>query len=129
MINELVQFLNSQDIESHYLNDEHTVLGFSTQGANFMFSYDASNDPTYISMIIPNIDRIPNPTPDILGKLFRLTASYKVGKVTIEKEENVWLIADCFVYSRSNLEALVGRLISVLLDMLNDYRQNFNENR
>lgn len=125
MIQAFRNHLANRNIESRFINDEHSLLTFDIGAIHYLFSYDRESDPTYIRVMIPNIAKIDAGNSEDVLPLFQLAQTYKVGKCLIESGQ-LWMSADTFIYSHENLNLVFDRLISVLSDMYNDYRRSHN---
>lgn len=124
MIQTFQNYLTNRGITPNVLDQAQTLLSFQQNDINFLFSYRRNQDPTYIRVMIPNIGILDtNNAQDIL-RLCQLTSEYKVGKFIIEDNNQIWIVAEAFLYIQSDHVRLFDRLISVLTDMLNEYRSN-----
>lgn len=123
MLSLFQSFLDRRNINAKFVDEEHTALQFYLYGINYVFVYRANEDPTYIRILVPNVEAVGGQNENDICKLYNLTNSYKVGKAYIFNEQ-VWFCADSFVYNRDNVDLLFDRLISVLKDMFNQYRTN-----
>lgn len=85
------------------------------------------SDPYYFSLILPNIYEFTQAEDlKIRETMDDMTRRYKVAKYYI-RNENVWLAAEQFVYSRDNINALFDRLLGLLEEAYNDFNKKIRE--
>ena len=90
-----------------------------------MVNHDS--DPYYFSLILPNIYEFTQAEDlKIRETMDDMTRRYKVAKYYI-RNENVWLAAEQFVYSRDNINALFDRLLGLLEEAYNDFNKKIRE--
>ena len=122
MIQTFQNYLTNRGISSSFLDQTQTLLSFQQNDINFLFSYRRNQDPTYVRLMIPNIGTLDvNNSQEIL-RLCQLTSQYKVGKFIIEENNQIWIVAEAFLYIQADHARLFDRLLSVLIDMFNEYR-------
>ena len=122
MIQTFQNYLTNRGISSSFLDQTQTLLSFQQNDINFLFSYRRNQDPTYVRLMIPNIGTLDvNNSQEIL-RLCQLTSQYKVGKFIIEENNQIWIVAEAFLYIQADHARLLDRLLSVLIDMFNEYR-------
>lgn len=122
MIQTFQNYLTNRGISSSFLDQTQTLLSFQQNDINFLFSYRINQDPTYVRLMIPNIGTLDvNNSQEIL-RLCQLTSQYKVGKFIIEENNQIWIVAEAFLYIQADHARLFDRLLSVLVDMFNEYR-------
>ncbi|MBR1447252.1 MAG: hypothetical protein IJ588_00705 [Prevotella sp.] len=113
----LDEYLEENGIRAQIDGNEVT---FSVNQLNFLFR-SFPDDPFFIQMFLPKIeDYEVKERRDIIADINR---RFKVAKI-VEIDERPWIVADCFVYSKENGHALIGRLIKLLTDVINEYREN-----
>ena len=76
--------------------------------------------------MIPNIGTLDENNSQEILRLCQLTSQYKVGKFIIEENNQIWIVAEAFLYIQADHTRLFDRLLSVLIDMFNEYRSITN---
>lgn len=115
MKQKLIDYLDKLGISQHTSND---LVTFSMNQLNFVCKF-MPDDPCYIRIMLPRIDnRDVKELRDVIADINR---SFKVARI-VEIEDKPWIIADSFVYSNENVEILIGRLIRLLTDVIQNYR-------
>ena len=76
--------------------------------------------PYYFRLSLPNVDS--EMTNDIQRIAMELNAQYKVAKVIEMPDHHVWIIAEAFVYSFDKIEALFSRMVFLLSNVIDEYR-------
>lgn len=122
MIQTFQNYLTNRGITSTFLDQAQTLLSFQQNDINFLFSYQRNQDPTYVRIMIPNIGILDTDNNQEIIRIFQLTSEYKVGKFILEEDNQIWIVAEAFLYIQSDHVRLFDRLLSVLTDMLNEYR-------
>lgn len=128
MLRTFQNFLDKNNIQSSFLDNNRTMIEFSIDGLHFLFIYIASEDPYYIRIVLPNAGQINGQDNDEIKMLYDISTSYKVGKAYVYNGQ-VWFSTEAFVYNREGLEMLFQRMISVLKDMFYFYRTHYDENK
>ena len=77
MIRAFQLFLDKNNIASSFINDERTMLRFKVFDLNYIFSYDETEDPSYIRFIVPNAGDIDIKDAKSVRMLYNLTTSFK----------------------------------------------------
>ncbi|MBQ8462495.1 MAG: hypothetical protein IJ544_00050 [Prevotella sp.] len=104
------------------MRDDNDVV-FSVNGLYFLFR-SFPDDPFFFRMFLPKIeDHDVKERRDIIAEI---NQQFKVAKI-LEIDNRPWIVADCFVYSKENGHALIGRLIKLLTDVINEYRERVSE--
>lgn len=109
-----VIFLKNLNIQFKY---EGQNIAFEKNGLNYLFMF-FENDPYYFRLSLPVIDQHKKDKDERINSINR---QYKVAKLLVV-EENIWLVADSFVYSTGNVERLFDRLLILLEEMIMNYR-------
>lgn len=122
MIQTFQNYLTNRGISSSFLDQTQTLLSFQHNDINFLFSYRRIQDPTYVRLMIPNIGTLDVTNSQEILRLCQLTSQYKVGKFIIEDSNQIWIVAEAFLYIQADHARLFDRLLSVLIDMFNEYR-------
>lgn len=122
MIQTFQNYLANRGITSTFLDPAQTLLSFQQNDINFLFSYRRNQDPTYVRIMIPNIGTLDTENNQEVMRICQLTSEYKVGKFIIEEDNQIWIVAEAFLYIQSDHVRLFDRLLSVLTDMFNEYR-------
>lgn len=124
MIQTFQNYLSNRGITSRILDQSQTLLAFQQNNINFLLSYQRNQDPFFIRIMIPNIGICNTGNALEMLKLCQLTSQYKVGKFVIEENNQIWIVAEAFLYIQSDHVRLFDRLLSVLTDMFNEYRNS-----
>lgn len=119
MINEVLDILVGMGITPQKVSSN--LLRFETEGLNFVFQGDLAEDPGYYRLMLPDIESELDNMPNIYEKAVNISSSYKVGKCIII-DGKVWLTVEGFANDTKSVTFSVARLISVLKDMINAYR-------
>lgn len=120
MRQKLDEYLEENGIEAQC--DDNDVV-FSINRLNYVCRF-FSDDPYYIQIMLPHIDqKSAHEVRDIIADINR---RFKVAKI-IEVDDNPWIVADCFVYSIDKGKLLIGRMVRVLTDVYEEYRQLTSE--
>lgn len=124
MIQTFQNYLTNRGITSRFLNQIHTLLVFQHNDINFLFSYLRNQDPFFIRIMVPNIGTCNTDNAQEMLRLCQLTSQYKVGKFVLEENNQIWIVAEAFLYIQSDHVRLFDRLLNVLTDMFNEYRSS-----
>lgn len=118
-----LSYLAKKNVSGSYLDPEQTIFRFDMEGIHFILCYDEGEDPYYIRIMIPLIDKIEKGTEEMLRRIIDFVMPYKTGKVYMPNGTDVWLVSEAFVYSSDNIDRLLDRIFAVLMGMLKDYRK------
>lgn len=82
-----------------------------------------SDDPSFFRIILPNIDRLDGNEEKrtIINELNKI---YKMGKCILVND-NIYMTAEQFVFSKESIDDLFLRMLSVLISMHNEYKTKF----
>lgn len=123
MIETFKNFLSSKGIKP---TCSENLVQFRYKDLNFAL-VNQDSDPYYFSLILPNIYEFTQAEDlKIRETMDVMTRRYKVAKYYI-RNENVWLAAEQFVYSRDNINALFDRLLGLLEEAYNDFNKKIRE--
>jgi hypothetical protein len=116
---EFISYLDKNGLKYVSYNQSET-LSFSLNNLNYLFQWQES-DPNYFRIALPNIENSPinNERQAIINQLI---AGFKVAKAITMDDGNLWLVAETFVYSSENLEKLFARMIYLLGQIIDEYR-------
>lgn len=123
MLEKLKAFLRLNNLTSDYVSGKTDLLLFSIGGLNYLAEYNKEVDPAFFRIMLPNIDAYSQEKNEMLNNL---TSSYKAGKVLVI-DNKVWLSVETLVYGNVDASALFHRMITILRDMINEYRRDKNE--
>lgn len=123
MLEKLKAFLRLNNLTSDYVSGKTDLLLFSIGGLNYLAEYNKEVDPAFFRIMLPNIDAYSQEKNEMLNNL---TSSYKAGKVVVI-DNKVWLSVETLVYGNVDASALFHRMITILRDMINEYRRDKNE--
>jgi len=102
-----------QSIDAEEIASDAQSITFKLKDLNYVFYYE-EKDSNYFRIVLPNIFELTEENKDKLTRVINdLNLLYKVVKLIILNDKNVWITADSFVYSRDNIERLFRRLIAV----------------
>lgn len=97
-------------------NDD--LIRFNVNDLHFVCQF-FPNDPYFFRIILPCADNIHQEgIRDIIAKM---NNSYKVAKV-IEVDNAPWIVGESFAYSNQNGELLIARLIQLLTEVFEAYK-------
>lgn len=124
MLDKVIQFLNTiNNTTAKYVDDSISLLKFNIDGLNYLAEYNPDKDPTYFRIMLPYIDLFEDSLSEILmNRMLKISTTYKVGKFLLF-EKSVWLSAEVFIGDTSASSVILPRMISLLRDMLNAYRE------
>ena len=125
MIRVFQTFLDKRNIPSSFVDEQRTMLHFTIDNINYLFSYNFNEDPVYVRIIIPNAGEVDLNEAEDVRMLYDLTNTYKVGKAYAANGQ-VWFSTEAFIYIKEEVDPLFQRMIQVLHDMLNQYRLKYN---
>ena len=130
MLNKVIQYLESiNNNTAHYVNNNFNLLQFNVDGLNYLAEYNSDDDPSYFRIMLPYIDSFNDEmTNDSMDKMLRISTSYKVGKVILI-DRSVWLSAEIFIGDKSTASVILPRMVYLLRDMLNAYREDLTNER
>ena len=121
MIDKLRAFLKINDITALPIEGSSSMISFSINDLNYLFIFDKNSDPAFIQMMLPKVGQY----TDWNDSLRNINESYKSGKVLVINNE-IWFSVENFIYGNVDAPALFSRMISILRDMINNYRRNNN---
>lgn len=123
MLKEFNRYLSTLSGVSEIKIEDNGIF-FKYNNLSFLFVIDES-DPYYIRLILPNIIIIDESNRDRLNKLIdKYNVDFKAIKA-IKFKNNIWLVIEQFVYSRERISDLFERMINLLVNVINIFR---NEN-
>ena len=82
-------FLDKRNIPASFVDDQRTIIRFTINNIHYLFSYNYSEDPAFIKIIVPNAGSVDLNNPGDVRMLYNLTTSYKVGKA-FAVDSQVW---------------------------------------
>ena len=119
ILEEFISYLDKNGLK--YISyKESETLSFSLNNLNYLFQWQ-ERDPNYFRFALPNIENAPIGN-DRLAIINELIASFKVAKAITIEGGNLWLVAETFVYSSENIESLFARMIFLLGQIIEEYR-------
>ena len=121
MIDKLRAFLKINDITALPIEGSSSMISFSINDLNYLFIFDKNSDPAFIQMMLPKVGQY----TDWNDSLRNINESYKSGKVLVINNE-IWFSVENFIYGNVDAPALFSRMISILRDLINNYRRNNN---
>lgn len=121
IIHKFQKYLNGKGIQYSFVGTNQTLLQFSCYEINYLFEYDSEADPSFVRILVPRVKQI-EADKENLQELHILTRNYKVGKAFLVNGQ-VWFSADAFVYGNADCESLFERLLLVLRDMFEEYKE------
>jgi len=118
-----------------YLNTLQEFRIKKSEEYNCIFNYDKlifafecfEDDPYYFRISIPNIFQLNESNKEwAIKELNDLSTKIKVARL-IRVENDLWAVADEFVYSMDNIEYLFQRTISCLKTLYNELKKDYNK--
>lgn len=128
MLNKIIDILKDFfDVKEYeFLNIKKTLLQFSIDERNYVAEYNKDDDPGFFRVLLPKIESIDEISiREVKDRMITITSLYKVGKA-ISINNEVWLSAEVFISSESNVLELFTRMLSVLNDMYKKYNEMRN---
>lgn len=119
ILDDFISYLDKNGLK-YVSYKESETLSFSLNNLNYLFQWQ-DRDPNYFRIALPNIDNSPinNDRQSIINQLI---AGFKVAKAITMEDGNLWLVAETFVYSSENVESLFARMIYLLGQIIDEYR-------
>lgn len=117
---EFISYLDKNGLK-YVRYKESETLSFSLNNLNYLFQWQ-ERDPNYFRIALPNIENLPI-SNEKLTIVNQLIAGFKVAKAITMDDGNLWLVAETLVYSSENLENLFARLIFLLGQIIEEYRE------
>lgn len=129
MLSEFRNFLSSLNDVSNIVEYQDGTISFQYQGFTFLFAW-SNDDPSYIRLMLPRIAELSSfeSEEDALRAVDDYNKRYKTAKMCIF-EENIWLLIEQFVYSRSRVRDLFARIIRVLISASRAFALQYISNR
>lgn len=121
---------NIYDLMKEYLQKRGIVadtndkgrIRFSVNNLNYVFEvFDP--DPYFFRMSLPQISDNVQAYKLISEEIQGLNRSFKVAKIVVQENHDLWIMADQFVFSISQIESLFERIIQAMGEMIREYRR------
>lgn len=123
VINLVKQYILSQDKFS-VEKEENLNITFKYNDLYFIFEY-SEDDPYFYRLYLPGIFEIRESYSKwIQEKIDEYGFKFKVARL-VKNENNVWALADAFVYSTENINQLVERTLSCLMSIYNELKEDY----
>lgn len=120
MLEIIRQFLRNRGINANDINE--STFSFTDNGLNYTFVHDRIDDPFYFRLILLNVSQVnPENREEILNRINNRNVRFKVAKSVIVND-NVWIVAEQFVYSHDRITDLFERTMELLQAYINDFR-------
>ena len=120
MLEIIRQFLQYRGITINDINE--STFSFTTNGLNYTFVHDRNDDPYYFRLILPNVLQVNSANRgEILNRINDRNVRFKVAKSVIVNN-NVWIVAEQFVYSHDRITDLFERTMELLQAYIIDFR-------
>lgn len=127
LIDNFRSYLDSRNIQSTPFGEGNTSLSFTNNGLHYIFDAPGASDPYFFRLLLPGVEQATVDNVQFLQqKALRLSSEKKVAKAYI-LGNSVWISADCFVYGDSNINQLFERVIYLLEQSINSYRNDSNQ--
>jgi len=123
MLDKLRAYLNLNNIQFSTIEGNQYVLLFSIDGLNFLAEFNREADPSFFRIMLPSIETYLPENTNQHDTVNRLNGRYKCGKVMLIGDNQLWLSAESFICGNVDAPTLFAKLISVLRDMINEYRR------
>lgn len=122
MLDILKKYLVETGIEIIDVSDDS--VSFTKDGLNYLCLYDPK-DPFFFRLMLPNVMGIPDgqDAAEVYEAINKINAAFKVGKIVVFSDRQVWVAVESFVYSKENIRYLFNRAIVVAGMMLDDFRR------
>ena len=119
ILDDFISYLDKNGLK-YVSYKESGTLSFSLNNLNYLFQWQ-ERDPNYFRIALPNIESAPI-SNDRMNIINQLVASFKVAKAITMEDDNLWLVAETFVYSSDNVDSLFARMIYLLGQIIDEYR-------
>lgn len=119
ILDDFISYLDKNGLK-YVSYKESGTLSFSLNNLNYLFQWQ-ERDPNYFRIALPNIESAPI-SNDRMNFINQLVASFKVAKAITMEDGNLWLVAETFVYSSDNVDSLFARMIYLLGQIIDEYR-------
>lgn len=118
------EFLRKRGIVAS--DTERGRLSFSVNSLNYIFEF-FENDPFFFRLWLPKITNKCQAYDNMSNDIQRLNRNFKVAKIIVQENNELWIVADQFVYSTIQIDYLFERIIQAMGDMINEYHQLENQ--
>lgn len=113
-------YLSSIGVNVKEGND--TTISFENNELQYLFMVDNA-DPYYFRLLLPNVVSVSEENKSKITQLVTASnAKFKVAKAII-LNDNVWISAEQFVYSKDNINDLFNRVLHLLETFIGDFRK------
>lgn len=124
MLNSFRTYLSG--IEADIKESKEAFIIFEKWGLQFLFAIEAS-DPSYFRIMLPNIANIKEDNKQEINEIVNLENSkFKLAKAIIV-EQQVWISAELFVYSKEGINSLFDRILNLLKEVIIDFKKNLTK--
>lgn len=116
------QYLSAIHLEPNFPLED-TSISFTKNDLNYIFETDA-RDSAFFRIVLPNIDDY---SPEKDKRISEFSSQFKVAKLEVVNNQ-ICIVAEQFVYcssSNGSWFALFDRIVELLNQVINEYRENF----
>ncbi len=105
---------------------ESSRIVFELEGLVYMFEA-FENDPYYFRITLPNVYVIEKEDDTwITNEIESLSIILKVARL-IKEHKHVHAVADCFVYSTTNIDSLYDRILSCIRTLFTRLKSDYDQ--
>lgn len=116
----MIEYLRKRGIVAD-TNDRKRIV-FSVNNLHYIFEV-FEPDQFFFRMSLPQISNNTQALEQLSDDIQRLNRNYKVAKIISQENRELWIVADQFVFSTSQIESLFERIIHAMGDMIKEYHQ------
>lgn len=118
-------YLSSKEVRIKQRDD--SSITFDYKNLHYLFIVD-NEDPYYFRMIIPNIIKPKQKKEEeLLPIINSINIEYKVAKLVLLEDKNVWISAEQFLYSVENSSKLFERIQFLLESVFNKFKEEVSK--
>lgn len=116
----MIDYLQKRGIVAD-INDRKRI-SFSVNNLHYMFDV-FEPDQFFFRMSLPQITNNVQALNQLSDKIQELNRNFKVAKIISQENNELWIVADQFVFSTSQIDSLFERVIQAMGDMIKAYHQ------
>lgn len=119
---------NIYDLMIEYLRKKGIVadtngrgrISFSINNLHYIFEV-FEPDQYFFRMSLPQITNNTQALEQLSADIQRLNQNFKVAKIISTENHELWIVADQFVFSTTQIDSLFERIIQAMRDMIREY--------
>lgn len=116
----MIEYLQQRGIVAD-TNDRRRI-SFSVNNLHYIFEV-FEPDSFFFRMSLPQITSNVQALNQFSDKIQKLNRNFKVAKIISQENHELWIVADQFVFSISQIDSLFERVIQAMGDMIKEYHK------